>query len=226
MADDFAARRRSARRGKRAFLMALAVALLAVTFLAVRMRGTLLPLARDGRRPESTGRRAAQDDAHPRAPLPRPLPSPGIVVLKSQRELRLYSGDEPVRTYRIGLGFAPEGDKEREGDGRTPEGDFYVCSKNPNSSFYLALGLSYPDEEDARRGLQGGLITQAQHDEIVRAIRRGQEPPWNTALGGEIFIHGRGSDRDWTLGCIALDDENVGELYDAVPLRTPVAVRP
>lgn len=162
----------------------------------------------------------------PTAPLPRPLTHPEITVFKGDRRLLLYSGGEVVRVYRIGLGTHPTGDKEREGDGRTPEGQFYVCTKNPESNFYLSLGLSYPNEEDAERGLRDGLITQPQHDQIQRAIRRGRQPPWNTALGGEICIHGRGSKTDWTLGCIALDDQDVRELYHAVPLGTAVSIHP
>lgn len=158
--------------------------------------------------------------------LKLPLTRPRIVVSKAARRLVLYEDGRAVRTYRVGLGTAPSGDKEREGDRRTPEGDFYVCVKNPQSAFYLSLGLSYPNEEDAERGLGAGLITRAQYRRIVRAVRRGQTPPWNTALGGMIFIHGRGSQTDWTWGCVALDDPDVKELFDAVPVGTPVRIEP
>ena len=149
-----------------------------------------------------------------------------VEVSKSQRRLVLYQGRTPCRTYRIGLGRHPVGLKAHEGDGRTPEGDYYVCSKNPQSKFHLSLGLSYPNTQDAQRSLQAKRISQAQYEQISRAIKRQDKPPWDTPLGGEIFIHGSGSGADWTLGCIALDDKDIAELYRLVPLHTPVVIKP
>ena len=88
------------------------------------------------------------------------LVHPRIVVRKRDRKLELYSDKKLVKTYRVALGFNPEPDKEREGDGATPEGEFYVFVKNVKSAYYLSLGLSYPNEEDAARGLKEGLITR------------------------------------------------------------------
>jgi murein L,D-transpeptidase YafK len=164
--------------------------------------------------------------SHARPELPAPLASPRIVVHKAQRELRLFSGEREVRKYRIGLGLNPVGPKERLRDYRTPEGSYFVCNKNPRSQFYLSLQINYPNEVDAERGLAGRLITKEQRDRILAAVRRRTIPPSNTPLGGEIFIHGRGSSQDWTWGCIALDDPDVKELYRAVPLGTPVEIRP
>lgn len=161
-----------------------------------------------------------------RLPLNLPLAAPRIVIRKSARSLTLYAGDMAVRVYRVGLGFGPEGDKTREGDGRTPEGSFYVCVKNPDSRYYLSLGLSYPNKEHAARGLSSGLITRAQHDRIMNALEAQARPPWDTPLGGEVFIHGRGSGRDWTFGCVALDDRDMKELFDATPKGTPVVIEP
>jgi len=149
-----------------------------------------------------------------------------IEVLKSKRQLILYSGDHIVKRYRIGLGFTPEGSKARQGDGRTPEGSYYVCSKNPKSQYFLSLGLSYPNEADASRGLKEGLINRIQFQQITAAIKRGGVPLWNTALGGEIFIHGAGSTKDWTWGCVALENEDIQELFNAVPKGTPVTIKP
>ncbi len=149
-----------------------------------------------------------------------------ILVLKAERRLEVHRGAQVVRTYRIGLGHTPTGTKRRQGDGRTPEGTFYVCVKNPRSRFHLSLGLSYPTPADAARGLREGLVTQAQHDAILAAHRKHVSPPWNTALGGEIFIHGNGSGSDWTLGCIALEDADMDELYALVANGTPVEIRP
>ena len=159
-------------------------------------------------------------------PLKLPLVNPRIVVRKSARELTLFAGESAVRVYRVGLGFDPEGDKARQGDGRTPEGSFYVCVKNASSRYYLSLGLSYPNKEHAERGLRGGLITRAQHDRIVRALEMRARPPWDTPLGGEVFIHGNGSSRDWTFGCVALEDRDMKELFDAVPKGAPVVIKP
>jgi murein L,D-transpeptidase YafK len=161
-----------------------------------------------------------------RVPLKLPLIDPRIIISKSKRELTLYSGGKIVRVYRVGLGFNPKDDKRSQGDGCTPEGDFYICSRNPKSSYYLSLGLSYPNAEDAERGLRDGLITKAQRDQIVRAIKARGVPPWDTRLGGEVFIHGDGSERDWTLGCVALDNPDMKELFDVIEKGTPVTIRP
>ena len=159
-------------------------------------------------------------------PLRLPLADPRVVVKKGERRLLLFDGDKQVRAYRVGLGFTPTGDKARQGDGRTPEGSFYVCVKNAASKFYLSLGLSYPGREHAARGLREHVINRAQHDQIVRALDRRERPPWDTPLGGEIFIHGNGSASDWTWGCVALDNADMKELFDATPKGTPVVIEP
>src|SRR5918993_1347605 len=159
------------------------------------------------------------------SPLKVPLKSPRIVVMKSERRLQLYSGGTLVRRYKVGLGLSPVEDKVRQGDRRTPEGEFYVFTKNDKSAFYLSLGLSYPNIEDAERGIRDKLISQRQHDVIVRAIKRKATPPQNTALGGDIYIHGNGASSDWTWGCVALENEHVKELFNAVPVGTPVTIK-
>jgi lipoprotein-anchoring transpeptidase ErfK/SrfK len=178
----------------------------------------------DARTP--TAAAAGEQTRRERAPLKLPLANPKIVVSKSARRLELYSGGHVVREYRVVLGGDPVNDKEREGDSRTPEGDFYVCVKNERSQFYRSLGLSYPNREDAERGLRDKLITRAQHDRILRAIARKRTPPWNTSLGGEIYIHGGGTSNDWTAGCVALDNTDMQELFDSVPVGTPVRIEP
>lgn len=154
------------------------------------------------------------------------LTHPRIVVIKHERRLDVYDGDRLAACYRIGLGGRPEGHKQREGDNRTPEGQYYVCAKNPHSRFHLSLGLSYPNADDAAAALAGGAIDRATHEAIIEAVRDGRTPPWNTVLGGEVFIHGRGSMTDWTAGCIALDDADIEQLYGAIPVGTPVEIRP
>ena len=149
-----------------------------------------------------------------------------ITVSKHDRRLTVECDGMHLTTYVVALGCSPEGDKEREGDGRTPEGEFYVCSRNDRSKFFLSLALSYPNKEDAARGLRDGLITREQHDRIASAIDSGKTPPWHTALGGEIYIHGGGVTSDWTKGCIALDNEDIRELFEIVPVGTPVVIQP
>ncbi len=159
-------------------------------------------------------------------PLPEQVVSPRIVVRKARRELLLFSGERLLKTYRAALGFNPVPPKARQGDGATPEGRYVVCRKNPRSRFLLSLGLSYPNAHDADRGLSAGLIDRRQHRRIVESARNGTCPPWETPLGGEIFIHGRGSATDWTWGCVALDDDDVRELFPRIPVGTPVVIEP
>lgn len=159
------------------------------------------------------------------APLPA-LENPRLVVKKSRRKLFVYDGERLVKTYKLALGAQPAGDKETEGDGKTPEGDFYVAVKNPKSKFYLSLGLSYPNAEHARRGLRERLISQAEHDEILKAIAEKRLPPQKTRLGGEIYLHGGGNEIDWTAGCAAFDDAQIAELFAVVPLQTLVTIEP
>jgi murein L,D-transpeptidase YafK len=180
-------------------------------------------------RETATPREVEKDsEAQPsqRAALKLPLKNPRIVVLKSKRRLELYSDGAVVRTYKVGLGLNPVPDKQRQGDRATPEGDFYVFTKNDKSAFYLSLGISYPNAEDAERGLRDGLISRAVHDAIVKAIKGKATPPQNTALGGDIYIHGNGASSDWTLGCVALENEDIRELFDAVLVETPVTIKP
>lgn len=153
-----------------------------------------------------------------------PLVNPRIVVTKSKRVLEVFSENKLVRTYRIALGLSPIEDKVRAGDRRTPEGEFYICQKNPKSKFYLSLGISYPNLKHADRGLRDGLINRSQYQQISGAIKAKRQPPQYTRLGGEIFIHGNGSQSDWTWGCVALDDKDIRELFDAVQTGTPVTI--
>jgi murein L,D-transpeptidase YafK len=154
------------------------------------------------------------------------LKNPRLVVKKSERLLQVFDDKYLVKTYEIVLGFAPMGDKLAEGDGKTPEGEFFIFTKNDQSKFYLSLGLSYPGIEDAARGLRDNLISQAEHDAIVRAVREKRMPPQNTRLGGEIYIHGGGTVTDWTAGCMALRNEEMRELFEAIPVGTMVTIRP
>lgn len=209
---------------KRLFALALAVAATAAVWVMLQKK--VNPPAGADVSPVPVAPKPSSAERRNDAPLKLPLANPHIVVKKGERRLTLFDGDRQLRTYRIGLGFTPVGDKTRQGDGRTPEGSFYVCVKNTASKFYLSLGLSYPGKEHAARGLRDGLINRAQHNEIISALTRQQRPPWNTSLGGEIFIHGNGSSTDWTWGCVALDNEDMKELFEAMPKGAAVVIEP
>ena len=130
-----------------------------------------------------------------------------IAVHKAARQMDLFAGDVLVRRYRVDLGFAPEGHKQFEGDGRTPEGIYRITHRNPASAYHLSLGISYPNESD--RALASAL---------------------GRPVGKDIFIHGQaGKDqgkRDWTAGCIAVRDHEIEEIYAMVAPGTPVLIRP
>ncbi|HUR96597.1 MAG TPA: L,D-transpeptidase [Pyrinomonadaceae bacterium] len=154
------------------------------------------------------------------------LKEPEIVIRKKERLLEIYEAGGLLKTFSMVLGFAPAGDKEVEGDGRTPEGEFYVFGKNSESKFHLSLGLSYPSKKDAARGLEAGVISESDHDEIAKKIDAGKMPPQKTALGGEIYIHGGGTASDWTQGCIAMKDDEIEELFRLIPAGTKVTILP
>lgn len=158
-------------------------------------------------------------------PLPK-MENPHLLVKKKERKLQIFDGEKLVKTYSISLGFAPDGDKEIEGDGKTPEGDFYIFGKNPESAFFLSLGVSYPNIEDAERGLKNNLITKVEHDEIVKAVNEKGMPLQKTKLGGEIFIHGGGCKSDWTAGCLALKNEEMQEVFEAIEVGTAIKIVP
>jgi murein L,D-transpeptidase YafK len=135
-----------------------------------------------------------------------------IVIEKRAHRLTLYHMGRPLRTYLVALGSEPAADKVRAGDRRTPEGVFSVEARNPFSKYHLALRLSYPD---------------ARH--IMQAQALGVAP------GGDIMIHGLPNGRskvgsahrstDWTNGCIALTDQEIEEIWSAVPVGTPVQIK-
>ncbi len=144
-----------------------------------------------------------------------------IEIEKAARRLTVTEeGGKRLFSCAIALGREPVGPKQREGDGRTPEGEYFVCLKK-RGKYGPSLGISYPNEADARRaGADGELIA------CIRARAAHKErPPWGSALGGEIFIHGGGTASDWTAGCVALGDEDAEGLYSLVPLGTDVVIQ-
>ncbi len=146
-----------------------------------------------------------------------------LLIHKEKRSLT-YTDGTVSRDFPIALGFTPTGAKEKQGDGKTPEGVYYIMNKNPKSSFYLSLGISYPNVDDAKAGLRARLISKTQYAAIEKAIRLGRIPPQGTPLGGAIYIHGGGTQSDWTWGCIALSNEDVTFLYQHVKVGDKVTI--
>lgn len=130
-------------------------------------------------------------------------PVTSVVVQKGRRQMFLMNGNDVLEAYDFELGFTPAGHKQFEGDGKTPEGAYFIDRKNPNSSFYLSIGISYPNDADR-----------------ARARELGQRP------GGDIFIHGtpraKRSNPDWTAGCIAVRDREMEDVYAMVNVGTPI----
>jgi len=160
---------------------------------------------------------------------------PGVVVVVDKSELRLgvyrdgrllaYEGAPAC--FPVALGAAPEGDKRARGDERTPEGWFRVTHRNPQSSFHLSLGLSYPTTRHAELALAEGRIDRATRDRVVVSDRPGRMPARDTALGGDIYLHGGGSWPSWwTDGCVAVSNPHIEWIYATVGPGDAVWVLP
>ncbi|MBU3188863.1 L,D-transpeptidase family protein [Clostridium bowmanii] len=147
-----------------------------------------------------------------------------IKVYKGLRTLEVYGDDILIGRFKVALGGAVIGDKYKDGDKKTPEGKYYVCTRNEESKYTLFLGLSYPNIEDAKRGLQNGLIDDLAFKEIETQIENGKRPDWTTSLGGSVGIHGGGNQGDWTFGCMAVSDDDIRIIWDYAKMNTPVEI--
>lgn len=147
-----------------------------------------------------------------------------IVFDKFSHQMELWVNGSKIYNC-LGIAGALTGDKEIEGDCRTPIGEFYVCVKNANSNYHKALGLSYPNIEDAERGLSQGLISAEQYGRIVRTIERGGKPDWYTPLGGEVMIHGARGITDGTRGCIGIRDSDIDYIWNFVNVGTKIIIQ-
>ena len=116
--------------------------------------------------------------------------------------------------------------EQKQGDRTTPNGDYYICVRNDKSAYHLSLGLSYPDKAAADRGFESGIISQAEKDAIYSAIDKKVCPPWNTALGGAIMIHGNYQKGVPTAGCVAVSDNVMDILWPYGQLGIKVSVGP
>lgn len=154
------------------------------------------------------------------------------VDIKSRTLIFRYS-DEDLKKYRISTGPNTDlGDKEKEGDNRTPRGNFYICSKDVYSPPKGYLGsrwmlLSYPNIEAAERGLDSGLIDEKTYNKVKSANLNKRVPPQNTILGSAIGIHGgakKNLRKDWTAGCVGMYDKDVDEIFEFVKIGTSVFI--
>lgn len=149
----------------------------------------------------------------PHSPLPDGARADRVVVRKAERTLSLYRGQELLRSYRVALGSVPIGHKRREGDGRTPEGNYVIDYRLPDSDFHRALHISYPSPADIRAARSAGA-----------------------APGGQIMVHGMKDGLgfigrlhilvDWTNGCIAVTDGEIEEILRVVTDGTPIRIEP
>ena len=152
----------------------------------------------------------------PNAPEPKIIikePVDSIVVIKNLRQMQVFHRQRLLKVYHVCLGPEPVGAKHFRNDGKTPEGMYHINGKNPNSHYHKALGVSYPSAEDTRYASHFGKPT-----------------------GGDIKIHGlpngyKGTPNDtinddWTLGCIALNNEEIDEVYDHVAIGVWVNILP
>lgn len=152
---------------------------------------------------------------------------PVIMIRKSRRELVVLSGSIPVVSYPAGFGRSPAGIKLNADDNRTPEGNYYVCYKTERHRYGLFLQINYPSPDDARRGVVQQLIVPGEKKELIEAFENREIPNPNTALGGNIGIHGYGAESNWTIdGSVSLHSRHMEELYWNIPKGTPVAIVP
>lgn len=143
----------------------------------------------------------------------RPLHADRVLVLKKDRTLQLLSQGKVIKSYKVALGGDPIGPKTRQGDHKTPEGMYVLDSRNAHSQFHRSIHISYPNAQDR-----------------ATARARGVSP------GGDVFVHGLpngygfvgGSHRlkDWTDGCIAVTNEEIEEIWNAVANGAPIEIRP
>lgn len=152
--------------------------------------------------------------------------TPLVVIDKSDRKLSFFRSGILDTTFSAEFGRGrTDGDKVKEGDWRTPEGEFQICYRNSSSRFYKALLFNYPLPEDAERGLRDGIIEKSDYRRIMAAHEAGEIPDQYTGLGGLIEIHGRGGvGVDWTRGCIAISNSEIDYLFKHTRIGTKVVI--
>lgn len=147
-----------------------------------------------------------------------------IKIFKHQKKMNVYQNKQLFKSYPIGIGKNEIGHKFEEGDHKTPEGIYQICVKNPKSKFYLSVGLNYPNQRDAKIAYQLARITKEEHEKIIEANDNHQIPPWDTRLGGAIYIHGELEKQQWSEGCIRMYNKDIEELYPLLEKGVSVLV--
>ncbi len=145
-------------------------------------------------------------------------------VFKQNKLLEYWVNKKLIKTFTIGIGKEEFGHKLFEGDMRTPEGEYKICVKNPESKFYLSLGINYPSQIDAETALSDNRINQKDFDSICVAHKEDKRPPWNTCLGGQIYIHGDLESKSWSEGCIRMFNDDIKFLFDRLEIGTKVLI--
>lgn len=157
-----------------------------------------------------------------------------LLLSRSEHKLMVLKNGTMLRSYRVALGSGGEKAKLKQGDSKTPKGDYKITKVRESDRFHLFLQLNYPNMSDATRALRTHTITRQEYRSILDAHVFGQLPPQDTELGGAIGIHGIGKETDekvkihqnidWTQGCIALRNKEVEELSHYVSIGTPISI--
>ena len=136
-----------------------------------------------------------------------------VLIEKTERKLHLFKNGVAFKTFDIALGLRPVGDKNEEGDFRTPEGEYMLDAKNPRSKYFLSIHVSYPNEQDRQEAQQRGV-----------------------SPGGAIMIHGQPNvpnwsetyyqTQDWTDGCIAVSNPDMLAIWSMTDENTPIEILP
>ena len=146
-------------------------------------------------------------------PSAAPQKADSVLILKKDHLLELLAGGKVIRTYHVALGTGGLASKQKEGDGRTPEGHYIIDTRNSESHYHKALHVSYPNVEDRKRAAQMGVAPG-------RAIMIHGLPNGKGYIGAAHRLY------DWTLGCVAVTDAEIDEIWALVPVGTPVEIRP
>jgi hypothetical protein len=166
-------------------------------------------------------------------PAGPPLPERRIIVIdKAKQNLVLFMDGRQAAEFPATFGIDPDSDKYKAFDAATPEGLYFITYKKSKSRFHRLLGLSYPNLMNAEKGLADRVITLTEYNRIRDDIRKSRWTSCDTGLGCDIAIHGGGvfkyfgktRERDWTEGCIALNDKNIEKLFDLCRSGDPVVI--
>ena len=162
----------------------------------------------------------------------QPAEDSWVMIDVAKQTLSILQGDHIKQIFRnISVGRNGYTLDRHEGDGKTPLGVFHIAWINPNSRFHLFFGLDYPNQQYAEAAFRHKLIDYDTYSAINRALYRGDLPPQDTPLGGNIGIHGLGQGNryihettNWTEGCIALTNEQIDKLSQWITLGTKVVI--